>query len=386
MSRTSGLRRALAGAAIAAVAAGCSGGVDPTPALPPATPTPTLATPAASGVVARLAVPQYGRFSWSADGAFLLIASQNGSTVYDRYGVEVSPFVGSVGWLDSSHVVGVDGKARSVLDAQGLGYAPNQWVVGSGRGAAMIVVAVPGCTGDPMVDWYRDGAYRRTNEKLTPIGFSFDGSLAIEGHLTCSSMDAELHGWKGVVDVIDLATGRAEISIPNVRGELAFAPGGKMLAAQSDGDLAIADLGSGHVTVVKNVRLLAWIDSQHLALAGNAAVIDAANPSAKLASVDGHYAVGDTGITLAITADGKVNGVDGPNGRVVDLASEGLSIDGNRAPGADEREETRLQPSYWSPDGRMLALPSADGSSIVLVSADPAHPAQPYASKPAPSN
>ena len=379
MGRTRGLGRVFAAAVFVAAIGGCSAGVDASPTRQPSTP--TLEAPAASGVVARLPLPQYGRFSWSADGASLLVADQNGSTVYDRRGHDFSTFAGSVGWLDPSHVVGPGGSVALVQKSQGLAYSPNSWVVGSGHGAAIVVVAVPACVGDPIVDWYRDGTYRRTQEKLTPFGWSPDGRYVLEGHLTCSGMDAELHGWKGVVDIVDFASGKTVASLTDVRGEMAFSPSGTRLAAQSDGDVELADLATGMVSSVKNARFLAWTTDHTLALRAGETLevaellgglkVTTPEPSEILmpSSVDG--------VAIGIDVHGKAIEIRASGSSLLALGAANLTIDANEAVGADEHEETRLAPSYWSPDGRMVALPSTDGSSIVLVSVSPAQPAQP---------
>ena len=61
-------------------------------------------------------------------------------------------------------------------------------------------------------------------------------------------MDAELHGWKGHVDVVDFASSRVLATAPNVRGEMAFNPSSTRLAAQSDQDLEILDIATGKNT------------------------------------------------------------------------------------------------------------------------------------------
>jgi len=97
----------------------------------------------------------------------------------------------------------------------------------------------------------------KTGEKATPYGWSPDGTLALLGHFQCESQDAELHGWKGPVDVVDFATGKIVGTAPGVRGEMAFSPDGAELAAQSDADLNVVDLAGGTVETVPGARFLA---------------------------------------------------------------------------------------------------------------------------------
>ncbi|MGZ6314145.1 MAG: hypothetical protein ACXWNI_00745, partial [Candidatus Limnocylindrales bacterium] len=166
-----------------------------------------LPTPAGTGIVARLPIAQYSTFSWAPDGGHLLVANQSGSRVYDRFGKLVSEFGGAQGWLDSSHLVSSDGSVTAIDRSQPGASSANSGVVANGHGSAAIIVARPACVGDPLVNWYRNGAYEKAQEKVSPFGWSPDGRLILKGHLDCSSEDAELHGWKGPVDVVDFATG-----------------------------------------------------------------------------------------------------------------------------------------------------------------------------------
>jgi hypothetical protein len=370
---------------------GCDGS-DPTPI--PVPPTPALDSPAGSTVVATL--PAAGaRVSWSPYGRYLRVATSEGSIVYDRFGRMVSQFHGLVDWLDESHVLGPDGIARAVTESQGFGYVPNAWVVANGHGTGIVVVGVPGCVGDPIVAWYRNGSFDLAQpETFSPLGYSPDGDLALEGRMACSSGDAELHGWKGDVDVVELATGRTISTLHGIRGPMAFDPGGKSLAAQSDADLVIATGGESEIDTLPGVRLLAWLDEVRLALAGDGHQIVnvLARPEVEPGAADAFGIRSPANVppgeapTLQVSWTGRVLEVDGPDGRIIDLSSRGLTIALNPTPGQNDMAATGLQPDYWSPDGGMLALPTADGTSIVLVSVDPANPAKAYASTTSPSN
>jgi hypothetical protein len=394
--RGTGLARGVAAGSILAIVAGCtaagSGGTPVSVPSAQASPPPSVDSSLGTGIVARLPMPQWASFSWSPDGAYLLIANSSGSRVYDRHGAATSSFAGDVGWLDASSVIDTSGSIRPIRGGNATGYVANTGVVASGHGAAAIIVARPACEGDPLVDWYRDGAYRRTGEQVTPFGWSADGRYIVEGHLTCSSMDAELHGWKGKVDVVDFASGKTLATMPDVRGEMAFNPSGTRLAAQSDSEVEIADLGGGAVVVAKGVRLLGWTTDHTLALRSGETLevaellgglqVTTPEPSEMLipSPVDG--------IALGIDVHGKAIEVRSPRGSLLGLRGADLTIDANPEPAADEHQSTRLAAAYWSPDGRMLALPTADGLSIALISVDPDRPAapSPYASNSSPSS
>ncbi len=394
--RGTGLARGVAAGSILAVVAACTAaGTGGTPVSVPSaqvSPPPSLGSSPGTGIVARLPMPQWSNFSWSPDGAYLLIANASGSRVYDRHGAATSSFAGDLGWLDASSLLDTSGSIRPVRGGNATGYVANAGVVASGHGSAAIIVARPACEGDPLVDWYRDGAYRRTGEQVTPFGWSADGRYIVEGHLTCSSMDAELHGWKGKVDVVDFASGKTLASVEGVRGEMALNPSGTWLAAQSDSDVEIVDLGSGTVAVAKGVRLLAWTSDHTLALRGGETLevaellgglhVTTPEPSEVLipSPIDG--------LALGIDVHGKAIEVRGPSESLLGLRGADLTIDANPDPAADEHQSTRLAPAYWSPAGRLLALPSADGLSIALISVDPDRPAapSPYASSSSPSN
>jgi hypothetical protein len=332
-----------------------------------------VTTPPGTGVVARIAVDQYAAFSWAPDGAHLLVASQSGSRVYDRFGKLVSQFGGAEGWLDAGHLIGDDGSPVSIDRSRSSGPSVNAWVVANGHGSAAIIVAVPACVGDPIVNWYRDGRYERTQDKVSPFGWSPDGRLALLGHFSCESMDAELHGWKGPVEVADFASGRVLATAPAVRGEMAFSPDLSMLAAQSDADLEIVDLGGQPVETLTGTRFLGWLDSETLyAVKGSQLELVDLDPLAVMAAVGNEWqAESPTGLHLAGDLTGVARRLVAQDGTtLMDLSSAGLAAE--RYPTADEHVNPSLQQSWWSPDGRMLALKSSDGSSLYLLSVDPA--------------
>ena len=392
--RGTGLARGVAAGSILAVVAGCTAaGAGATPVSAPSSrvsSSPSLDSPG-TGLVARLPMPRWSTFSWSPDGAYLLIANSSGGQVYDRHGAAISSFAGDVGWLDVSSVIDTSGSIRPVRGDNATGYVANAGVVAGGHGAAAIIVAMPACEGDPLVDWYRDGAYRRTGEQVTPFGWSIDGRYFVEGHLTCSSMDAELHGWKGKVDVVDFASGKTLATLPDVRGEMAFNPSGTRFVAQSDSDVAIADLADASVVKVPGVRLVGWLNDTLLWVvsSGKLGQIDASTGDVLSWAAAGTVILpSSASARLYCGSDGTAQAIVGPSTVLLDLTGEGLAIDANPEPAADEHQSTRLAPAYWSPDGRMLALPSADGQSIALISVDPDRPAapNPYAPNSSPSS
>jgi len=332
-----------------------------------------LPTPAGTGVVARLPF-QGSAFAWAPDGAHLLVARQSGSRVYDRFGKLVSEFGGAEGWLDAGHLIGADGSVADIKQSKPGNPSDNGWVVANGHGSAAIIVAQPGCTGDPLVDWYRDGHYVRAGEKVSPFGWSPDGRLALLGHFSCESMDAELHGWKGPVQVVDFGSGRVLATAPAVRGEMAFSPDQTMLAAQSDADLEIVDLGGQPVETLRGTRFLGWLDSETLyAVSGSQLELVDLDPLAVTdVSGDEWQAESPTGLHVAGDLTGAARRIVAADGTtLMDLSSAGLVAD---APTVGDRVTSALQPGWWSPDGRMLVLESVDGASLVLLSVDPAKP------------
>ena len=335
------------------------------------------ATPAGTGIVARLPFPAGSTFAWSPDGTYLLVAGgeQYTSRVYDRFGRLVSTFGSIESWLDSTHLIDGSGYVADAATNHTGGPTANSWAVANGHGAAAIVVAVPACVGDPLIDWYRDGKYVKTGEKATPYGWSADGKLALLGHFDCSGEDATLHGWKGPVDVVDFATGKTVATAPEVRGEMAFGLDDEDLAAQSDADLRIVDLGTGDVQTIPGVRFLGWLDSESLyAARGDQVEFVDLDPLAVTPAANNFWqAVSPTGLHLQADLSGAARAILAADGStLVDLSSASLVAE--QYPAADDFITSALQQQWWSPDGRMLALKSADGRSLVLISVDPSKP------------
>ncbi len=335
-----------------------------------------LPTPAGTGVVARLSTGSGATFSWSPDGAHLLVSDGTGSRVYDRFGHQVSVFPSVEGWLDTSHLIGGDGAVVGIVESRGGSSPPSSQVVASGHGSAAVIVARPRCVGDPIVDWYRDGRFEQSHESVTPFGWSADGRLAVLGHMPCGSMDAEQHGWKGSVQVVEFATGHVVATVPDVRGELAFSPSGDDLAAQSDADLEVADLGTGDIDVLHGLRFLGWLDDETLYGEGASGVevVDLDPPSISTVIYQEWQAESPTGLHIAADVTGAARRIVATDGTtLMDLSLAGLIAESY--PPAGQPVVSSLQQSWWSPDGRMLALQSADGASLVLISVDPARPA-----------
>jgi WD40 repeat protein len=338
----------------------------------------TLATPPGTGIVARLPSDSTAAFSWSPDGKYLLVTSglQYTSRVYDRFGKLVSQFGSIEGWLDASHLIDGSGYVSDVATSHTGGPTANSRVVASGHGAAAIIVAVPGCTGDPIIDWYRDGKYVKTGEKATPYGWSPDGKLALLGHFQCEGMDAELHGWKGPVDVVDFATGKVLGTAPGVRGEMAFSPDGSELAAQSDTNMEIVDLAGGTVETVPGARFLGWLDtgSLHAATSSGVELVDLdAGVALRPTTGNEWQAESPTGLHLRADTTGTARQIVAADGStLLDLSSAGLIAE--QYPATTDHVSSWLQPGWWSPDGGMIALKSADGQSLVMLSVDPSKP------------
>jgi hypothetical protein len=335
------------------------------------------ATPAGTGIVARLPLAAASTFAWSPDGTYLLVADRDQYTshVYDRFGKLVSTFGSIESWLDSTHLIDGGGYVADVATNHTGGPTANSWAVANGHGAAAIVVAVPACVGDPLIDWYRDGKYVKAGEKATPYGWSADGKLALLGHFDCSGQDATLHGWKGPVDVVDFATGKTVATVPDVRGEMAFGLDDEDLAAQSDADLKVVDLGSGEVQTIPGVRFLGWLDSESLYAASGSQVefVDLDPLGVSAAANNLWQAASPTGLHLQADLSGAARAILAADGStLVDLSPAALVAE--QYPAVDDFITSALQQQWWSPDGRMLALKSADGRSLVLISVDPSKP------------
>ena len=328
-------------------------------------------TPRQTGLVALL--PVGGQLSWSPDGEHLLLWSESRSVVYDRFGNIVNSFGQAEGWLDSTHLISGDGHVAGINEPYSGGPTSNSWVVASGHGTSAVIVAVPACVGDPIIDWYKNGAYVRAGEKATPYGWSPDGKLVLLGHLDCSvgGMDTELHGWKGHVDVVDFASGRVLATAPGVRGEMAFNPSATMLAAQSDADLEVVTVAGGGVQTIPGARFLSWLDDDHLYYRAGADVMMLNLRSGALASApapNGEWAItSPSGPHLVLDASGAPRRIVSADWMttLLDLSSSSLAVYDN--PAADQMG-TSVQSRSWSPDGGLLAVPSTDGTSLALFS------------------
>ncbi|HEX7545012.1 MAG TPA: hypothetical protein VF361_09425, partial [Candidatus Limnocylindrales bacterium] len=325
------------------------------PAAGSGSPSATPVTPPGTGVVARLPIGPFGSFAWSPDGAHLLVLDDSGGHVYDRFGKLVSEFGQAEGWLDATHLISVDGHVSSADQSYSSSSTLGGGVVAGGHGSAAILVAVPACTGDPLIDWYENGKYVKAGEKVTPFGWSPDGKLVLLGHMDCSSEDAAMNGWKGSVDIVDFATRRVLATAPAVRGAMAFNPSGTRLAAQSDQNLEIVDIATGQVSTLPNVRLLSWSDDESVYCLTAAGNLDQLGATAEVPAARGivkEWAiVSSIGLTLDSDASGTPIRIIGLGGKVaLDLSSADLA----RVRDVGDVTST-LWRSPWSPDGRMLA-------------------------------
>ena len=351
-------------------------------AAPVVTPAAPHGTPQRTGLVARLPLGQYGTFSWAPDGAHLLVSSyplvsgEPASRLYDRFGNLISSFGQFEGWLDATHLISGDGHVAGIDEPYTGGATSNTRVVAGGHGSAAIIVAVPGCIGDPILDWYKNGQYVKAGEKATPYGWSPDGKLLLLGHMSCSEQEAQMQGWKGPVDVVDFASGRVVATAPGVRGAMAFNPSGTRLAAESDKDLEIVDFATGQVKTVTNARLLGWAGDDSVYCfntTGSAAVVGATAQIHDFGGVTFNWAIASSvGAQLEVDTVGAALQIMGKDQKIalLDLSSASLVARRDLAvelSPSQPRYSSLLQ-SPWSPDGTMLALQSSDGTSVALIS------------------
>ena len=241
-------------------------------------------------------------------------------------------------------------------------------VIASGHGSAAIVTSSPAGCGDPTVDWFRDGKYVKVGESVTPIGWSPDGKYIVLGHETCDS-SAPAQGWRGQIQVVEFASGHVAATIPNAQGEIAFSPDGGSIAAQAGVDLEVADLDSGEPQTIPGVRFLGWLDQESVFLAAGSKIEFADLDPLEISTAS--YAQWKTsspaGLQLAADSTGAARAVLAADGStLLDLSSAGFVAE--RYPAPDDPVVTYLQPAWWSPDGSMLALESADDTSIALLS------------------
>jgi WD40 repeat protein len=179
-----------------------------------------------------------------------------------------------------------------------------------------------------------------------------------------------LNGWKGPVDIVDFATRRVLATAPAVRGAMAFNPSATRLAAESDGNLEIVDIATGQVHTVPGARLLGWSDDDYvycLTAAGNLTELGATSELPPSNGIVAEWAITSSiGMMLDSDATGAAVRVIGRGGKVtLDLSSAGLISERGQTSGY---KVSSMQHSPWSPDGRMLALESSDGTSLVLIS------------------
>ncbi len=334
-------------------------------------------TPHATGLVARLPLGQYGSFSWAPDGAHVLVRDDSGSRAYDRSGNLVSEFGQSEGWLDATHLIGGDGRVADMNQGHLGGPTSYSRVVASGHGAAAIIVSWPLCVGDPLVDWYRDGHYVKAGEKATPFGWSADGKLLLRGHMSCTDQEAQMHGWKGPVEVVEFASDRVLATAEAVRGQMAFNPSGTRLAAESDKDLEIVHIATGQTRTVPNARLLGWANDDYVYVLTTAGSVVLTGATATIRDFGGVVAGGwsipsSIGPQLVVDASGSALRIVSADQKttLLDLSSTSLVVRPDLAlvVSVDQPRYSALQQGPWSPDGRMLALKSSDGSSVALFS------------------
>ena len=338
----------------------------------------TVGIPTGTRIVAQLPIGQYATYAWSPDGAHILVSEgyeETESRVYDRFGNLVAKFGPVEGWLDSSHLIGGDGYVADINTGHMDGPKANSQVVANGHGSAAIVVGVPACVCDPMVDWYRDGHYVRASETVSPLGWSPDGRLLLRGRFDSSRKDAAFTTWAGAVDVTDFATGRVLATAPHVSGAMAFNPSETRLAAESGSDLEILDIGTGATRTVAGARLLGWWndDFVYYLTTGNAIAAAPATDTTEILqgppptewpipSFHGADLLADWkgSATRIVSADQSTT--------LLDLTSADLVVPTDLTAGY---EAVSLRQSPWSPDGRMLALETADKTTLVLISVDP---------------
>jgi hypothetical protein len=334
--------------------------------------------PAGTRIVAQLPIGQYATFAWSPDGAHLLVSEgyeETDSSVYDRFGNLVARFGPVEGWLDSSHLIGGDGYVADINTGHMDGPKANSQVVANGHGSAAIVVGMPACVCDPLVDWYRDGHYVHANETVSPLGWSPDGRLLLRGRFDSSRKDASFTSWAGAVDVTDFATGRVLATAPAVSGAMAFNPSATRLAAESGSDLEILDIGTGAINRVPGARLLGWWndDFVYYLTTGNAIAAAPANVNTEIlqgpAPTDWPipspndaelFADWKGSVSRIVSADQSTT--------LLDLTSASLIVPTDLTA---DYQAVALRQSPWSSDGRMLALETADKTSLVLISVDP---------------
>jgi hypothetical protein len=385
--RTMGTRGALAGLALVViVVAGAAWLGSRGPTEPGASVAATrTAGQVGTGVVATLpSEPAYVSYSWAPDGEHLYVSDTNTYTgrLYRRSGQLVAAVGPGESWLDASHLIDDRGYVWAVTDKwvpRTGDYVYYLWSVANGHGAAAVVLSVAACTCDPEITWYRDGSLHPTGEAATPIGWSTDGRLFLEGHMNPGGMDLEMSGWKGSVEIVGLASGRVLATVPDVRGAVGFNPSSTRLAAQSDSNVEIVAVAGGSSATISGARFLGWLDDDRLyVLAGEKVeLVDLGAGGAGTVVPSSEWQIpSPAGPRLVVGANGAVERIVAADGStLLDLSSSSLSVS---VPPGDGYVGTSLRSplEWWSPDGGMLALKSTDGSSIVLISVNPNEPGQ----------
>ncbi len=319
-----------------------------------------------------------GAYSWSPDSAHLLVSVYGkNSEVFDRAGKAAGTFGATVGWLDAGHLINEFGRVDSLAAPELSEPGDNSWVFANGHGSAAIIVAVPGCDGDPQVVWYRDGSLGVARETVKPFGWSVDGRLALLGHYSCDH--PELAGWQGRVDVVDFATRQTLVGAGGVTGKMALNPAATRLAAQSGTNVKVVDVADGPSMTIADAVFLGWRDSEHLYLKTGAKdeirLVDVSGGRTQAGTAAGAWLIpSNAGPFVEADASGAVRRIVGSDGAttLLDLSGESLVADSALTSAPDY---ARNWAGPWSPDGRMLVLESHGGTALYLFSVDPAPPA-----------
>ena len=327
----------------------------------------------------RISITGSASFSWSPDGALLLVSDSDSSRVYDRAATLVGTFPAPEGWLDAGHLIGGDGVVSDAHTSRPAtsGVPPNTRVIANGHGAAAIVTGTAGCSADPLVQWYRNGTLEQTQERANPLGWSPDGSNVLLGHVSCdptatASSTAAGDAWRGDVQLVDFASGAVEGTLPHVQGSIAFGVGGDSVAAQAGDSTVILDAGGPDAQTLPAARFLGWLDTETIFVERDTRILvaDLDPPNVSDATAYPRWqAAGPNGINLAANLDGSALAILRDDGSTL-LDLSGRDLVAVRPPAAAEPIVTGMQPEWWAPDGGTIALESVDGTSLTLISID----------------